>query len=57
MDKTTQETDMIKTNFMGSTVLKKYSKANPFIILKSITYEMGLKYPEYLPCLNAVTIF
>lgn len=57
MDKTTQETEIIKTNMMGATILKKYSKANPFIILKSIKYEMCFKYPEYLPCLNVVTIF
>ena len=28
-----------------------------FITHKSIIYEIGLKYPEYLPCLNRLKSF
>ena len=28
-----------------------------FITTKSIKYEIGLKYPEYLPCLNKLKLF
>lgn len=43
-------------NITESIVTKKYSIAKPFIILKSIKYEIGLKYPEYRPCLNKLKL-
>lgn len=36
----------------GSFPLNKKSTAITLMIVKSIKYEIGLKYPEYLPCLN-----
>lgn len=56
MDKMIQEIEANAINTTGSMVLKKYRMANPFKILKSIKYEMGLKYPEYRPCLNKLNV-
>ena len=39
------------------TFLKKKNIAKEFMILKSIKYDIGLKYTEYLPCLNVFTYF
>ena len=46
-----------KINMIGSVFTKKYKIAKPFIILKSIKYEIGLKYPEYRPCLNKLKLW
>jgi hypothetical protein len=43
-------------NLIGSIFIKKYKIAKPFMILKSIKYEIGLKYPEYRPCLNKLKL-
>ena len=45
---------MIK--IIGSILPKKYKTAKPFMILKSIKYDIGLKYPEYRPCLNKLKL-
>lgn len=45
---------MIK--MIGSILPKKYKTAKPFMILKSIKYDIGLKYPEYRPCLNKLKL-
>ncbi len=57
MDKVTHEIDENRIKITGSILGKKYNNANALIILKSIKYEIGLKYPEYLPCLNKLNLF
>ncbi len=52
MDNRTQPNEMKTTNIKGSLSFTKYKIPTALIILRSIKYEIGLKYPEYLPCLN-----
>ncbi len=48
--------EMMIKNTVGSLLLNKYKAATPLMIIKSIMYEIGLKYPEYRPCLNKLNV-
>ena len=56
MDRSTHPKEINIENTNEFLSANRYKIAIPFIILKSIKYNIGLKYPEYLPYLNRLNV-